>query len=75
MTAQSEGMKRMDICSRLSETAAFFKRWPLYVADPESRVVNDPALLIEAKLEIERLRTALREAEAIIMENALSPTT
>ena len=63
-----------DICSRLSETAAFFKRWPLYVADPESRVVNDPALLIEAKLEIERLRTALRDAEAIIMENALSPT-
>ena len=61
-----------DICARLTETAAFFKRWPLYVADPESRVVNDPALLIEARLEIERLRIALRDAEQALMEHALA---
>ncbi len=60
-----------DICSRLAEVAAFFKRWPLYVADPESRVVNDPALLAEAQTEIEWLRIKLREAEKIIIEYQL----
>ena len=50
-----------DVVERLNSMADLFKRWPLYVADIESRVVNDPLVLRLAAAEIEQLRAALTE--------------